>query len=368
MFVPETSAAALCVALLSMCCWGSWSNSLKVTAGMIRFELFYANFSLAVFLLATVGAFTLGMLQTTGAKGSDTFFDDWKGKSVDRYLLAFAAGLVFNVANLLLCKGIAMLGLALAFPLCIGTALVLGTLLTYSIQPSGNFTLLFLGVVIAFAAVCLAAFVEALKNRQLASVEKAAEVANLAPEAALVAADESTSRQVTAGPSFIRKILVCIIGGILMGLWNPLVTFAEKSPGGISAYCEFFLFTLATLISSLVLLPAILIWPIEGGASTSVLAVVKEYQQVPIKAHLWSIVGGVVWSVGTLSNAVAGISGVLSSAESYAIGQCANMIAIFWGVFFFQEFKGTDWKVMSLLAIVCLLYALAIVCIASSSS
>lgn len=366
MFVPESSGLALCVALLSMCCWGSWGNSLKFTAGLIRFELFYANFSLAVFLLATLAAFTLGMLELSGEKGAYTFLEDWKSKPPDRYLYAFAAGLVFNVANLLLCKGIAMLGLALAFPLCIGTALVLGTLLTYAIQPSGNFLLLLLGVIVAFSAVCLAAYIEALKNQQLASAEATVKAPQFSPEEALVALDELSTRQINAGPSFLRKILVCIIGGILMGLWNPLVTLAEKSPG-LSAYGELFLFTLATLSSSLVLLPTILTWPIEGGASVSIIAVLGEYRQVPLQAHCWSIVGGAVWSVGTLANAVAGSSGVLSSAESYAIGQCANMIAILWGVFFFQEFKGTDWKVKSLLALVCLMYAGAIVCITASS-
>merc|ERR1712217_868558 len=100
--------------LLSMCCWGSWSNSLKFSAGAIRFELFYINFSIAVFLLATVAALTIGMVKSSGHEGSYTFVDDWRGKSFDRYLFALAAGLVFNIANLMLCKGIEMLGLALA--------------------------------------------------------------------------------------------------------------------------------------------------------------------------------------------------------------------------------------------------------------
>merc|ERR1712232_688331 len=231
------------------------------------------------------------------------------------------------------------------------------------VQPSGDFVLLLLGVIVAFIAVCLAAFVETLKNRQLAEKDSAG---CTSPEAGLVAGETSERREVSTGPSLVRKLAVCIIGGILMGLWNPLVTFAEKDPG-LSAYGELTFFTLSTLISSLVLIPVILKWPLEGGPSTTIALLLREYPRVPAKAHLWSVAGGIIWCVGTLANAVAGSSKVLSSAESYAIGQCANMIAILWGLFYFKEFDGTDWKVKGLLGLVCFLYAGAIVLIAASS-
>lgn len=370
MFVPTSSAASLAVALLSMCCWGSWGNSLKFSDGLIRFELFYLNFSFAVFAFAVVAALTFGMVD---AGSSVSFMDDWSGKSFDRYAYAFAAGLVFNVANLMLCKGIMMLGLALAFPLCIGTALVLGTLVTYAVKPSGYFPLLLAGVFIAFCAVCLASFVHKMKEEQLeakkaaSSGSKKGDAAQLpGVEAGLMTAEADARAVSNAEPSFTRKVLVCVIGGVLMGLWNPLVTLSEEAPG-LSAYGELTIYTFATMLSSLVLIPLILTWPLEGGASTPVGAVLSEYKAVPMKAHAWSLVGGAVWCLGTLANAVAGNSKILSSAESYAIGQCANMIAIFWGFFFFKEFEGCDWKVQAMLALVCLLYVGAIVCITFSS-
>lgn len=356
MFVPTTSGEALAVALLSMCCWGSWGNSLKFSDGLIRFELFYLNFSFSVFAFALFAALTFGMLNPD-TKG--TFMDDWSGKSLDRYAYAFAAGLVFNVANLMLCKGIMMLGLALAFPLCIGTALVLGTLVTYAIKPSGSFPLLAAGTFIAFCAVCLASFVHKMKEEQLEA--KKAETVSATPgtgsggqissnavqlpgvEAGLMTAEADARAVSNAEPSFTRKVLVCVIGGVLMGLWNPLVTLAEEDPG-LSAYGELTIYTFATMLSSLFLIPLILTWPLEGGASTPVSAVLSEYKDVPMKAHAWSLFGGAVWCLGTLANAVAGSSGTLSSAESYAIGQCANMIAIFWGFFFFKEFEGCAWS------------------------
>jgi len=359
--------ASLATALLSMCCWGSWSNTLKMTEGQIRFELFYLDFSAFTFVASVVAALTLGMVPSGGEKGQQTFLDDFRGKTLDRYAFAFAAGLVFSVANLCLCKGIGMLGLALAFPVCIGTALVLGTLLSYVVQPSGSFGLLLLGVLLAFAAVCKAAFAQRLRDRQRAAEEgKGPRSGSGAAEAGLVA-EEGCPREVApAGPSFARKVTVCVVGGVLMGLWNPLTALSEKDDG-ISPYAETVFFTLASFLSSMALLPALLIWPLEGGAGVPLTRARQEYSALSARAHAWPCLGGLIWYIGTLANALAGSSGALSPAESYAIGQCANMIAILWGVFYFQEFRGASCAVKLLLVLIICLYAGAIACVAAAA-
>lgn len=350
MLLPESSGVALLAAVFSACCWGTWGNALKFTQD-VKFELFYMNFSVGVFLISLLAAFTLGMVHQDGTR---TFVDEFDGSvAFDRFAYAFAGGVVFNMANLLLCKGITMLGLALAFPLCIGTALVLGTAVTYAVKPSGNAVLLFSGVGVAFLAVCLGAVVHALKEqqqRQQGNVNFASEP--LAPT--------------EEGPSTARKVVVCIVGGILMGLWNPLVTLAEKD-GGLSPYGEFVFYTLATLLSSSVFVPLVLVCPIDGGKPVAIRDALAEYSRAPRSFHVWSLLGGLFWAMGTLANAVAGASGHLSSAESYAIGQCANMIAILWGVLYFGEFAGTGARVQALLALVCVLYLAAIALVASAS-
>jgi len=366
MFVPASSGSALIVALLSMCCWGSWSNSLVFTKDVARFELYIVDFSLAMFPVALIFAVTLGMLSSSGKGGADSFTDDFDGH-VDgiRFVYAMGAGLVWYIANLMLCKGIAMLGLALAFPLCIGTAMVLGTILTYAIQPSGNVTLLFSGVFVAFVAVCLAAFVHRLKEQQL-------QARTAWPEARQAGDSNGSGPAPLVGErgnqetSMTRKLSVCLVGGVLMSLFNPLVTLAEKD-GGLSPYTEFIFFTLAALIASIALVPLILIFPIEGGKGVSLSAALQEYRRIPAIAHVIAAVGSAVWCLGTLTNAIAGDSGVLSSAESYSIGQCANMIAIFWGAFYFKEFEGTNSTVKLLLVLVVALYGVAIALVAASS-
>lgn len=360
MFIPSSSGAALAVALVSTVCWGSWSNFLKFTGDRMRFELFYLNFSISVFLTAIVGALTLGVVKTGGDKGDVTFFDDFKGIGMDRYLDALLAGFIFNVANLLLCKGIVMLGLALAFPLCIGTAMVLGTLLTYSVDHKGDPALLFSGVFVAFTAVCLAAFMHRLKEGQQ---QKAREIATELMEG-------GGDVEVGSGPeteaSMTRKLLICIAGGVLMSCWNYFTTLAESDPG-LTPFGEFFFYTLAVFLSSLLVVPLMILYPVEGTRGEAVGLVLAQYPKAPGVCQVYGLLSGVVWACGTMANAVAGASPSMSPAESYAIGQCANVTAILWGVFLFQEFKGTDTKVKGLAVLVVVLYICAIGLVAAAS-
>uniref|UniRef100_A0A7S4V549 EamA domain-containing protein n=1 Tax=Alexandrium monilatum TaxID=311494 RepID=A0A7S4V549_9DINO len=364
MFIPSSFGASLATALFSMCCWGSWSNTLKATAGRMRFEVFYVDYSIFACLTSLAAALTLGMVSSGSDKA--TFLDDFREMAPDRYAFALAAGLVFNAANLCLCKGIGMLGLALAFPICIGTAMLLGTVVTYAVQPSGSFGLLMVGVLLGFSAVCLAALAQRMRDRQRgAAVSKSRGGGASSAEAGLVAAEGAPREAPAAGPPFARRLSVCLVGGVLMGLWNPLVTLAEKD-GGLSSYTEMVFFTLAVFLSSLAFLPIFLTWPLEGGAGVPLSTAVREYCLQPPRAHALPALGGFIWALGSLANAVAGTSGVLNPAESYAIGQCANVIAIFWGVLYFREFSGAGPAINLLLALICCLYAGAIACVAAA--
>ena len=63
--------------------------------------------------------------------------------------------MVFNAANILLVAAIAIAGMAVAFPVGIGLALVLGVILNYVEEAKGNPVLLFLGVALIAAAIVL---------------------------------------------------------------------------------------------------------------------------------------------------------------------------------------------------------------------
>lgn len=357
MFVPTTQGIALAVALCSMVCWGSWSNFLILAEKRMNFELFYLDYSAGCFLTSLLFAFTLGTADNMpGPLGSQTFLNHDFGVEFQRYVYAFVAGLVFNIANICLCKGISMLGLALAFPLCIGTSMVLGTTLTYAIDPSKTSkpALLFIGLGIAFLAVVTAAVMHSIKDKEKEAKKE--------PLTADVEGGETTKVEATMA----RKLAICIVGGIFMGSWNPLVSLAERDDG-LSPYGEFVFYCLAVILSSLVLIPLIIAFPMEGLKGQAVKSVLAMYGKTPLVCHIYALLGGFVWSIGTLANALAGAAVdsagkvVMNSATSFAIGQCANVAAIFWGLILWGEFYGTSIKVKGLVALVVVLYIVAIV-------
>src|SRR5580698_7588371 len=132
MFVPSTFAVALLMTILSTICWGSFANTFKVTKNY-RFELYYWDYALGIFLISVILAFTMG---STGSNMS--FLANLRSAAQINLLEAAVGGFIFNIANVLLIAGIEMVGLAVAFPISIGIALVEGVVLSYLIQPKGS--------------------------------------------------------------------------------------------------------------------------------------------------------------------------------------------------------------------------------------
>ena len=70
-------------------------------------------------------------------------------------MLAILGGAVFNIANLLLVAAIDVAGLAVAFPVGIGLALIVGCDFELHRQPEANPLLLFGGVALVTVAIVL---------------------------------------------------------------------------------------------------------------------------------------------------------------------------------------------------------------------
>src|SRR5436305_3501028 len=150
MYQPEAYWIALLFMFTSMFCWGSWANTMKLTPGW-AFPLFYWDYVIGIILGSLLWGFTLG---SHGAAGI-SFFSDIAHADSTHIIFALLGGAVFNVANLLLVAAIDIAGLAVAFPIGIGLALVVGVLLNYFIAPQGNPMLLFGGVALVVLAIVL---------------------------------------------------------------------------------------------------------------------------------------------------------------------------------------------------------------------
>ena len=116
-----------------------------------RFELYYWDYGLGIFLISVVLAFTMGSF----AGGPTAFLANLHSADDINLFYAALGGFIFNIANVLLVAGIEIVGLAIAFPISIGIALVEGVVLSYALQPRGNPVLLGAGVFMAVVAVVL---------------------------------------------------------------------------------------------------------------------------------------------------------------------------------------------------------------------
>ena len=321
MFVPTTFGVALLMTILSTLCWGSFANTFKGTKNY-RFELYYWDYGVGIFLISVVLALTMGSY----AGGPSAFLANLHSADSINLFYAALGGFIFNIANVLLVAGIEMVGLAVAFPISIGIALVEGVVLSYALQPKGNAVLLGAGVLIAVVAVIL--------------VGKA--------YGALRTGESAVSR---------RAVVVCAVSGLLMGIFAPFVTRAMTRGATLTPYTTAVFLTLGALVCCFVFNSILMRKPIVGSPVR-----VSDYFRAPRSYHLLGLLGGGIWGTGTVFNFVA--ASLVGVAISYAIGQASPMVACLWGVFVWKEFRGANARAKAYLAAMFAAYVVALVLIA----
>ena len=324
MFIPESYGLALLLMILCAICWGSWANTYKLTKN-VRFELFYWDYAIGIFVMSLILAFTLGSWRG----GEDAFLANLVQATGSRLGLAMLGGVIFNLANILLVGAIAIAGLAVAFPVAIGTALVLGTILTYLVQRTGDPVLLFSGVALALIAIL---------------------------------ADALAYKELGGGKLKVTKkgLWICIVSGILMGAWSPLTAASmAEGAGQLTPYTSTVFFTFAALVSTFFFNIYLMEKPLVGEPVP-----LSDYLKGSPNWHAWGLAGGFIWGLGTAFNLIAGRA--TGFAISYAIGQSAPMVAALWGLIVWKEFAGADTKAKIYLASMFVFYMAAIIVIANA--
>jgi glucose uptake protein len=311
-------AIALCV--ITMLCWGSWANTRKLAGAQWRFEVFYWDYVFGVMLLVLQVAFTFGSIGDVGRR----FLDDLG--QADWLSLGSAAlgGVVFNAANLLLVAAIDIAGMAVAFPVGIGLALIVGVALNYWSRPEGNAVLLFLGVALIAVAIVL----DALAYRRL----------------------PGQSRGLSS-----KGLILSVLCGLLMGSFYWFVAWSmSKDPlllesGKLGPYAAVCLFACGVLGSNLIFNQVLMARPFEGPPVTW-----SDYFAGTARQHLLGLAGGAIWALGMICNLLA--AGKTSPAVSYGLGQGATMVAALWGVLVWREFRLASRGVRVLLALMFVAY------------
>lgn len=220
-------------------------------------------------------------------------------------LLALAGGALFNVANLLLVAAIDIAGLAVAFPVGIGIALVVGAVTSYAVKPGGNPGLLFGGIALVLVAIVLDALAYRMREKQRQAMSR-------------------------------RGIILSVVSGVLMGLFYPLVAGSMTGADAPGPYVVTLFFAFGVVLCSVPLNFLLMRKPLDGREPVGMAG----YWTAPAKWHWWGILGGAVWCSGAVLNFVASQAHVIGPAVSYSIGQGATMISAFWGVFVWREFAG----------------------------
>jgi len=323
MFLPETYQAALFLMVLSMLCWGSWANTLKLCPGF-RFQLFYWDYALGLGAAALVWGLTAGSLGHT----APPFLADIANTPVSAILFAALGGVVFNIANLLLVAAIDVAGLAVAFPVGIGLALIVGAVSNYLVNPAGNPALLFGGIALVTVAILL--------------------------DAAAYRAREASAKQTTT-----RGIVLSLVAGLLMGSFYPLVATAMKSTGGQPApgpYAVALFFALGVLVSTIPANMLLMARPLDGKPPVDGTG----YFKASLGWHMAGVFGGAIWCTGAVANFVASGAHLVGPAVSYSIGQGATMVSAFWGVFVWREFAGAPRSSKLLLFFMFIFFALGL--------
>src|SRR6202451_4171356 len=95
MFTPPNFTVALLMTIASAVCWGSWANTYKGVKNY-RFELFYWDYAVGIFLISLVGALTLG---STG-HDSTSFLNNVHSADHSNILWTMVGGAIFNLGNL----------------------------------------------------------------------------------------------------------------------------------------------------------------------------------------------------------------------------------------------------------------------------
>ena len=322
MILPGSYIASLLLLVLTLICWGSWANTFKKAGPKWRFELYYFDFALGVLLAALVFAFSLGSFGWDGF----SFIDNTllAGKRQD--LFAFAAGLVFNLGNMLLMAAVSVAGISLAFPVGIGFSLIVAAIWSTFLGPAGSGAYRVGGSV----AILIAIFVSVLAYR-------------ISAKARLLELIQSGKTRSTKKIVSSKGTVLALVAGLFLGSFPQLIQLGSDSEIGLGPYSLGVIFAVGVVFSTFLFNLFFMNLPVEGKPVDLV-----EYFRAKSKFHVNGIAGGAIWYLGALASfavARADGRGVIPAGLTYALTQGSVVLATVWGVAYWKEMSAADSKV-----------------------
>jgi glucose uptake protein len=339
MILPGSYTAALILLIAGMLGWGLWANFFKASAKQWRFELFYFDFAIGVFLAALIAALTFGSLGFDGF----SFRDDLQLAGKRQDVFGLAAGAIFNLGNMLLLAGVSLTGMTLAFPAGLGCALVVSGVWTFFLAPGGSIGLKLAGM----AAVIVAIVLDVFAFRTWADLRFKTQTSENNPGGKL-------RRRRSVG----KGLALSLAGGLMLGSFGPLVQLGSASDIGLGPYAMGFVFSVGVIFSTFVFNLFFMNLPVQGKPVD-----IAEYFRGALQKHALGVFGGIVWYAGLIAILVRArfdATARVSTQASYAIEQSAMLIAALCGLLVWKEYDGSDSSVRLRLGLMFVLLAVGI--------
>jgi glucose uptake protein len=358
MVLAQTPTQVLLIMIFGMLCWGLWAGFYKL-AGKWRYELFYFDVAFGLTLAVVLYSMTLGSLGFDGF----SFMDDVMHASKRQWLVAFGAGIIFNLGNMLMMGAAAIAGLSVALTLGLGVSLMIGVEARLLLSnTTANPLLLFLGATCLLIAVVTigVAYIFLISARQdeLVRQGKVATTTGVAGHAKGLIVS-------TNAPSATKGLLLAIISGALIWLMLPLIDTARAGETGLGPYSTMAFFALGLLVSTIIFNNFFLNLPVQGEAIE-----LLDYFRGSLRAHLAGLAAGAVLCTGLLALLVAH-SGppttLLSPPTFYALEQSAVLIGAVWGIFRWKDFRNAPPRVWAMVWTFILLFGMGLVSMALSA-
>jgi len=317
MILPVSYHSVILLLIASLVCLGVWVNTFKAAPGRWRFELYSIDCAIGAVIVAVAAAYTLGTL------GPDLGFGDRiivAGRT--QQALAVIAGAVFALGNMLLLASVSLLGIANAFPLSIGLAVIVASCFNFR---SNNLTFLIGGIALMLVSIVFE--IRAARLREASATLKK----NPGPVAAGVATETNVGEAKAQAPHTgkvaspstaygfnpqtapkarprpinkpkrnrsVRGIVAGIIGGICLGIFVPILNSCLSGDLGLGPYAGMLLFGLGMLGSTIFCDIYFLNITIDGTPLQF-----SAYFKGTLGQHLLGVIGGIILMGGLLAAA-----------------------------------------------------------------
>ncbi len=328
MFLPASQAATLALLIISLLCWGTWANTLKLS-GKWRFELYFCDFALGFALLAVVAAFTAGSLASTEL----TFQENFLVAGYRNVAFVLAAGVVFNVGNMFLTATVSVAGMALAFSVAGAVALIVATVRALIFDSRSGMLLALVGALLLVAAVVLAAYAYStvLQSRT-------------------VAVKQSGKRPPRSRAAL--PVLLGVAAGIALGSFRPLLDLGRATDGGVAPYGQALLFAASILGSTIVFVPFFFNFPVAGAPIK-----LSDYLTGTRKQHALGLLGGFLAGAAFLTGVLALSASQNAVGMDFGLREGGSVLAVICGLLLWREFSGSGERPRLLSIIVLILLA-----------